>query len=604
MGIFDLPTGANPAKDTPVGKDEMGRTIYQTGYGARYVMPDAPKTEARFPTNFAYEMTTPQERAAIAANPPAPQPEPNILSGTGIMGTLGNFNQMLNPVEAIGQSMSASQQMLAPETAGWDRVTALGNMLSGVAGVTAPAAAAYKAAMPAATALMESLLGWSPLRQPILDRATQPGPMPTLYSNPIAGDVGRPPVTFADAERAMQEAQGIRAYQGSPYNFAAERLVRMPDGSTQYIVGAPDVLPNVPAGAEVLQNFPLGRMRMDKIGTGEGAQAYGMGLYTAENEGIARSYRDQLSRPYLATPDGQNIAEKYGPDVADIFENSAGDPKDLQDTLLRIRKIVKQNLDDIGVSDVSELKSEFNGDLPSTIIEFSNRADRLENLMNSGDVKLVNEGKIYQVSINAKPEDFINYDAPLSAQGQKVKEQFGYTPKPTPDEEIAAYELAKREAPNNIGEHPAVQDIYRRESAANAAERLFQSKVQGGGVDEAARIGLSQAGIPGIKYLDAGSRSFIPTTIKETPSGSELYWGNDPKPVDTFPTRQAAEDAAKQFDTRTRNFVVFDDKLISIVKKYGIAGAAVMLGTSADQISQTLTENMTQEELNNLVSGA
>ena len=211
MGIFDLPTGANPAKDTPVGKDEMGRTIYETGYGARYVMPDAPKPEARFPTNFAYEMTTPQERAAIAVNPPIPQPEPNILSGTGIAETLGNFNQMLNPVEAIGQSMAASQQMLAPETAGWDRVTALGNMLSGVAGVTAPAAAAYKAAMPAATALMESLLGWSPLRQPILDRATQPGPMPTLYSNPIAGDVGRPPVTFADAERAMQEAQPLPA---------------------------------------------------------------------------------------------------------------------------------------------------------------------------------------------------------------------------------------------------------------------------------------------------------------------------------------------------------------------------------------------------------
>jgi hypothetical protein len=76
---------------------------------------------------------------------------------------------------------------------------------------------------------------------------------------------------------------------------------------------------------------------------------------------------------------------------------------------------------------------------------------------------------------------------------------------------------------------------------------------------------MREAGIPGIKYLDQGSRG----------AGAG-----------------------------TRNFVVFDDKLISIVRKYGIAGAAVMLGTSADQISQTLTENMTQEELNNLVSGA
>ena len=30
------------------------------------------------------------------------------------------------------------------------------------------------------------------------------------------------------------------------------------------------------------------------IGTGEGAQAYGHGLYFAENEGVARGYRDAL----------------------------------------------------------------------------------------------------------------------------------------------------------------------------------------------------------------------------------------------------------------------------------------------------------------------
>jgi hypothetical protein len=50
---------------------------------------------------------------------------------------------------------------------------------------------------------------------------------------------------------------------------------------------------------------------------------------------------------------------------------------------------------------------------------------------------------------------------------------------------------------------------------------------------------LKAQGIPGIKYLDAGSRG--------------------------------AGDG-------TRNYVVFDDKLISIVKKYGIAGASAMLG--------------------------
>jgi hypothetical protein len=32
-----------------------------------------------------------------------------------------------------------------------------------------------------------------------------------------------------------------------------------------------------------------------KIGTGEGAQAYGHGLYFAESEGVAHSYRDTLA---------------------------------------------------------------------------------------------------------------------------------------------------------------------------------------------------------------------------------------------------------------------------------------------------------------------
>lgn len=75
---------------------------------------------------------------------------------------LGNINQMFNPVESIGNSMQASQRMMAPETQGWDRVTAFGDMLSNAAGVVAPAVVATRAGVPATTAVMESLLGGSP----------------------------------------------------------------------------------------------------------------------------------------------------------------------------------------------------------------------------------------------------------------------------------------------------------------------------------------------------------------------------------------------------------------------------------------------------------
>lgn len=45
------------------------------------------------------------------------------------------------------------------------------------------------------------------------------------------------------------------------------------------------------------------RFSNDYIGTGEGAQAYGVGHYAAENEGIARSYRDALSQRSMSDPE-------------------------------------------------------------------------------------------------------------------------------------------------------------------------------------------------------------------------------------------------------------------------------------------------------------
>lgn len=43
MAIFDLPLSARPGKDTPVGQDELGRTVYRTVTGQEYTMPEAPR---------------------------------------------------------------------------------------------------------------------------------------------------------------------------------------------------------------------------------------------------------------------------------------------------------------------------------------------------------------------------------------------------------------------------------------------------------------------------------------------------------------------------------------------------------------------------------
>ena len=41
--------------------------------------------------------------------------------------------------------------------------------------------------------------------------------------------------------------------------------------------------------------FRFDRFRMDRMGTGEGAQAYGPGLYFAQREGTAKNYKNILS---------------------------------------------------------------------------------------------------------------------------------------------------------------------------------------------------------------------------------------------------------------------------------------------------------------------
>jgi len=93
----------------------------------------------------------------------------------GVTERLALLNQFLNPVEAIGQSMQAGERMVQPNMGGYDRLAALGDMLSGVAGVAGPAVAAGRAGLPAATAIIEGLLGSSPTTQAAGDMARQFG---------------------------------------------------------------------------------------------------------------------------------------------------------------------------------------------------------------------------------------------------------------------------------------------------------------------------------------------------------------------------------------------------------------------------------------------
>jgi hypothetical protein len=386
------------------------------------------------------------------------------------------------------------------------------------------------------------------------------------------------------------EFGGFTLYQGSPHNFSAERLVRMPDGSTQYVVGRPDVLPDVPQGATVVRDYPLGRARMDKIGTGEGAQAFGHGIYGAEAERVATGYRDALTDPDAVplqfmdrpvnTPWNNEIRERW----PDVFTGLSKDDGDAMEELLG------------NLSQVNNL-----ADVNNVLGGVSARAKAL--YYRKVKPQLVKPdlgaGSMYEMNVDADPNDFLDWDKPLSQQPQKVRDLMGAPVRPSYEEQqsLLARLQAQGVPPEQIAQHPEYLAAERQIDAATAMDLQFpsgndiymrqslrkyavqdasgtwgpgagsyeQSLAAAGGDPKRVRTissgsapdrseALREAGIPGIRYLDAGSRS----------TGG------------------------------TSNFVIFDENLIDIVRKYGIAGAAAMLGASQADVAQAMQQQRPQ----------
>jgi hypothetical protein len=224
------------------------------------------------------------------------------------------------------------------------------------------------------------------------------------------------------------------------------------------------------------------KFSLDKIGTGEGAQVYGHGLYFAEAEPTAKYYRDALALKNDPREGINNLLENVG------FGASKGDI-DKHVGALGVRGFTEDQTNDL----YAALKNRnSDGTLSDAGLAALQRLDR--SLPQPGG------GHMYEVNINAEPEHFLDWDKPFSQQSEHVQK-------------------ALRSMP--FQEHRFQKDMLGREQMGKdfaPDNDLFLG-------------GYTQAGIPGIKYLDQGSRG-------------------------------AGEGS--------RNYVVFDDKLVDIARKYGL----------------------------------
>lgn len=118
-----------------------------------------------------------------------------------------NFAGSLTPQSSYEGAVLGFEEALTPGASAEQVVGGIGKGLSGTMGVAAPLAVANKIGMPAAQAAQEAFQGFSTgvnyAGNVVKDRLSQPGEMPTLYSNPIPGLTPKPdaPLQPSDFQR-------------------------------------------------------------------------------------------------------------------------------------------------------------------------------------------------------------------------------------------------------------------------------------------------------------------------------------------------------------------------------------------------------------------
>jgi hypothetical protein len=227
--------------------------------------------------------------------------------------------------------------------------------------------------------------------------------------------------------------------------------------------------------------FPEGRPRLDKMGTGEGVQAYGHGFYGAEAPGVGTDYKVRLAdRTGNQTLEDNTkipswVANKVNAGQADEVR---------QDFLGRIAEAERKVAAKEGQYWLEESKIKGLQEVVSAIDK-----------MRGGQT--ASGGTLYKLDIpDADAAKFLDYDAPLSQQPKEIRDKFSEAMLGDLQDPLLKELFSGGNVPNEyLGLLP--------KSTGAQAYRTLADKL---GSEEAASEALRKAGIPGLKYRDQMSR--------------------------------------------------------------------------------------------------
>jgi hypothetical protein len=329
-------------------------------------------------------------------------------------------------------------------------------------------------------------------------------------------------------------------------------------------MGVRDTIAKAIMGIKAFHSSPhdFDKFDLKKIGTGEGAQAYGHGLYFAEN-------------PAVSGQGGQ-----YWNQFVPRFEGAEGSAAKLLQRNSFDREAAIAN----AKREVDQFWNTYENSLQGGDKKYTKVFDNMEK-----QLRLLESGapvgpRTYEVNIKADPAQMLDWDKGLAEQSGSTRDALRSVLKQMP-ETHSGNMLWQLDNPRSQTSGANVYDFLASGNNQRAAS--------------AASLALREAGIPGIKYLDEGSRALPQGTVmgaQQTPQGwvssirgahpSSFNGGTIFTKSMPFPSEaEALQWATDKVATKpTSNYVVFDPANIDILKKYGVVGApAGALGATYDQ---------------------
>jgi hypothetical protein len=258
----------------------------------------------------------------------------------------------------------------------------------------------------------------------------------------------------------------------------------------------------------------------EQIGTGEGAQAYGYGLYFAESEDVAQRYRDDLTDTGFA----KRRLKKAGGDI------------------------------DVALTEARERASKYRkggADAYASAIEQDIRF--LEKYKESGEWA---SGSLYTVELNVEQDELLDWNKPMSEQSESIRSKML-----TILQGDASMFLDVREAANRLekGEYLDGRQAYNQLQSTIGSKRASEA--------------LVAAGIKGIRYLDGNSRNATwKLSSPDTVAAGDWMVKDSSKPLSNgvhFNNEAEAQAFLEEKNQGTFNYVIFNDADITITEENG-----------------------------------